>query len=424
MSQYPQLHLTNDSFIYACQSEFAARTKKDGSFNSHLRYEEFLTSSFSRPANPTMKDVARLFTAIAKHQTQATAQFRRNEPINLETVSYFTCAIATLFADLESACKELFGTGLPIIPETPPEYSTEAPIATSLLNARSTYLSQGQSGDSEPAVFEAFPRSEFPNLTAEQQAQLWSCELWDLIADALHSSLGEYADAAMGFAYWKYQEVPQKPDIDWRVRPPVGEAYAKAFKPLLRKHSDRGDRSFDKRDRFDRKDRGDRPDRGERTDKHERGGRGERPAHTGEASAGEQPKTGHETRKPRSESGAPQRDGLPTSAQARPERSEHTRQPRGERRGEQSDRPRGGREARTPNTGPQSSEQQLNEALEEVRQAITSLSKNPAMGEIQLKPNNSFIRRQQHSLAVELGFDTESRGEGRDRGVVIRTAQV
>ncbi|MEY3901385.1 MAG: hypothetical protein RL189_691 [Pseudomonadota bacterium] len=424
MSQYPQLHLTNDSFIYACQSEFAARTKKDGSFNSHLRYEDFLTSTFCRPANPTMKDVARLFTAIAKHQTQATPQFRRNEPINLETVSYFTCAIATLFADLESACKEFFGTGLPIIPENPPEYSTEAPISMSLLNARSAYLAQIQTGETEQAVFEAFPRAEFPNLTAEQQAQLWSCELWDLIADVLHSSLGEYADAAMGFAYWKYQEVPQKPEIDWRIRPPVGEAYAKAFKPLLRKHSDRGERSFDKRDRFDRKDRGERPDRGERNDRHERGNRGDRPAFTGEASASEQPKSAHETRKPRNEVGSQQRDGMPTLAQPRPERSELPRQPRGERRGEQADRPRGGRDARPQNSGAQSSEQQLNEALEEVRQAIASLSTNPAMGEIQLKPNNSFIRRQQHSLAVELGFDTESRGEGRDRGVVIRTAQV
>jgi predicted RNA-binding protein Jag len=65
----------------------------------------------------------------------------------------------------------------------------------------------------------------------------------------------------------------------------------------------------------------------------------------------------------------------------------------------------------------------LFEALEEVRTAAAALKKNPGHGEIQLKPNNSFIRRQQHSLAVEMGFDTESRGEGKDRGVVLRMTQ-
>ncbi|NBW81710.1 hypothetical protein EBR21_08145, partial [bacterium] len=266
MSQNSQLHLTNDSFIYACQSEFAARTKKDGSFNSHLRYEDFLTGSFKRPENPTMKDFSQVVLAIARHHSQVTPQFRRREPINLETVSYFTCSIATLFADLESACREFFGTGLPVIPENPPEYSTEAPFAHALLSARTVYLGQLATNSVE-SDFSAFPRSEFPTVAAELQEQTWSCELWDLIADALFSVFGDYADAAMGFAYWKYQESPERPPIDWRVRPPVGEAYAKAFKPLLR--SSRGERG----ERGGRGDRGDRGGRGERGERGDRGGR-------------------------------------------------------------------------------------------------------------------------------------------------------
>lgn len=431
MSQNSQLHLTNDSFIYACHSEFAARTKKDGSFNSHIRFEDFLTGTFRRPENPSMKDVSQIFSAIAKHHTQITPQFRRREPINLETVAYFTCAIATLFADLESACKELFGTGMPIIPENPPEYSAEAPVSNALLAARTGYLRNLQSETAEPAPFEAFPRPDFSTLTAEQQAQVWACEMWDMLADVLHTTFGEYADAAMGFAYWKYQEQPAKEQIDWRVRPPVGEAYAKAFKPLLR--SSRGDRG-DRKGRHEGSDRrDDRPQRGRNSERSEsRHGAEKNPERTDERPR----RDSHESRPVRDDSAERHDD-----RNKRNKPSDHQRdatqdvKEHNDRRPDRADRGRGRRDgyegggrSRRPegqDTGArgQSSEESLSTALEEVRLAADKLRKNPALNEIQLQPNNSFLRRQQHSLAVELGFDTESRGEGRDRGVVIRLAQ-
>ena len=103
----------------------------------------------------------------------------------------------------------------------------------------------------------------------------------------------------------------------------------------------------------------------------------------------------------------------------RPARRE-SREGREPRAGSEHRRDRGDRQA--PNSAPQASEKQLEDALKEVHKAIAALKVNPNLGEVALKPTNSFIRRQQHSLAVELGFDTESRGEGRDRGVVIRTS--
>lgn len=442
MSQNSQLHLTNDAFIYACQSEYAARSKKDGSFQSHLRFEDFLTNRFHRQENPTNSDVAKLFTSIAQHHVRITPQFRRREPINLETVSFFTCSIATLFADLESACKELYGIGLPKIPVNPPEYSTEAPLSSALLNARTEYVRQLNSATVEAPSFAAFPRSEFPALNGEQQEQIWACEVWDLLADILHSVFGEYADAAMGFAYWKYQETPGKLEIDWRVRPPVGEAYAKAFKPLQRAgRGDRPDRGGDRRGRGDRAEsrgNGERPKRAEHREHGEKPGRAdhrehrerpERAEHSTSADALSKPEA-RTTKEPRQRTEGHE----PTEARQRTERHEPTeprqrterpdRGPRSERVGRREQNDRRERHGGVGSTGSATSEQQLLDALEEVRQATAKLKSNPELREISLEPSNSYIRRHQHSLAVELGFDTESRGEGRDRGVVIKTLLV
>ncbi|MBM3383050.1 MAG: hypothetical protein FJY29_11485 [Betaproteobacteria bacterium] len=425
MSSNSQLHLTNDSFLYACQSEFAARTKKDGTFKSHIRFEAFLLGDYKRPGQATMRDFSELVNAITAHHAQATPQFRRNESLNLDTVSYFTCAIATLFADLEEACKVVFGLGLPIIPSEPPEYSAEAPLSNALIQKRNQYLSNTRTAEATATAYEAFPLKEVTVAEEALQSSIWSCEVWDTIADAIHSKLGQYADTAMGFAYWKYQETHAKAEIDWRVRPPVGEAYAKAFKPMQR--SARGERG-DRGDRHGRDGRGgakgpgadrrpahDKP-RAERGERTERGDRGEvrssehRPQHT-EAQADHRSRGVATREAPRGalESGERQHRRRENFA---PEGGDS---PRREHRRERAERPSG------QGSVPTSSEAQLQDALQEVQSAIAALKQNPGRGEVALKPNNSFIRRQQHSLAVELGFDTESRGEGRERGVVIRS---
>lgn len=385
MSPNPQIHLTNDSFLYACQSEFAARSKKDGSFKSHIRFEPFLLGDYKRPEQPTWKEFHQLVHSITAHHIQATPQFRRREPLNLDTVAYFTCAIATLFADLETACKEMFGLPLPNIPAEPPEYSTEAPLSKALLLSRSRFLAGlSTSSDDQQEAFSAFPLPGIEPASIEEQEKIWSCEIWDILAEALHTILGEYADTAMGFAYWKYQETAASPEIDWRVRPPVGEAYAKAFKPLQR--SARGERSS-------YGGGGDRPHRDQRREKASPAGEGKRE---------------HSHRKPdRSAAGSV---GGPREASAPSgERHQSTRRP-----------PSSDRDNR-PHNAP-TSEEQLASALQEVRDAAGQLQGNPTLSEVALRPSNSFIRRQQHSLAVELGLDTESRGEGRDRGVVLRLA--
>jgi hypothetical protein len=316
-------------------------------------------------------------------------------------VAYFTCAIATLFADLETACKETFGLHLPSIPSEPPEYSTEVPVSKALLSSRTRYLGELLSSASDKQeAFAGFPLAGIEPASATEQENIWSCEIWDLLADAIHSVFGEYADTAMGFAYWKYQQAAASTEIDWRIRPPVGEAYAKAFKPLQR--SARGDRpSFG--------GGGDRPQRDSRRERNNPSGEGKREA--------------------------PQRSGKPErAASGSAERPREASAHSGERHqspreasahgGERHQNPRrhaGPEREGRPNNAP-TSEEQLTHALQEVREAASQLQSNPNLSEVALKPSNSFIRRQQHSLAVELGLDTESRGEGRDRGVVLRLA--
>lgn len=386
MSQNSQLHLTNDSFLYACQSEFAARTKKDGSFKSHLRFDPFLVGEYQRPNSATWQDFLQLTTDIIQHHIKVTPQFRRKEPLNLDTVSFFSCSVATLFADLETACKELFGFGLPVIPSEPPEYSADAPVAKSVVNARNVYLHKISASSDFSEAFEPFPESGQPDAQVQ-----FACEIWDALADSIHNAFGEYADLAMGFAYWKYQEAEQKQDIDWRVRPPVGEAFAKAFRPLQRaSRNERGSAGSGRSDRGG-------PHRGDR------GGsdRSKRPMKEGRQDQG-----ALNSRQPRTDD----RPSLAPRDEANKQRPHKEGNPR----------PQRGRDARPDKESGITSEKQLETALQEVYRAVESLKTGNSHTEIALAPSNSFIRRQQHSLAVDLGFDTESRGEGRERGVVIR----
>ena len=68
----------------------------------------------------------------------------------------------------------------------------------------------------------------------------------------------------------------------------------------------------------------------------------------------------------------------------------------------------------------QKQQQHLEEALEEARTAIQKMIKNKNIPELSLAPQNSFIRRHQHSLITESGFETESLGESRSRHVCIK----
>jgi hypothetical protein len=68
---------------------------------------------------------------------------------------------------------------------------------------------------------------------------------------------------------------------------------------------------------------------------------------------------------------------------------------------------------------PLSEEEKLERAMSDCKRAIDQLKSRPEEPCIVLRPKNSYYRRLQHNYIVEQGFYSESKGEGRDRAVVI-----
>ena len=67
-----------------------------------------------------------------------------------------------------------------------------------------------------------------------------------------------------------------------------------------------------------------------------------------------------------------------------------------------------------------SSSEKEEEALAEAKAAIAKFESDSELAELRLKPRNSYLRRLQHQLIVDAGFESESVGEGSDRGVQIK----
>ena len=61
----------------------------------------------------------------------------------------------------------------------------------------------------------------------------------------------------------------------------------------------------------------------------------------------------------------------------------------------------------------------MEDALKEAHKGVLEMQKNPSLFEFCLNPQNSFVRRQQHVVIAEGGFETESRGNARERHVCI-----
>lgn len=59
-------------------------------------------------------------------------------------------------------------------------------------------------------------------------------------------------------------------------------------------------------------------------------------------------------------------------------------------------------------------------AMDEVHEALRNLKRDKRLASIQLKPQNSYLRRLQHNLAVAKGFDSKSSGAEPSRFVVIQ----
>ena len=438
----PRVHLNPDNFLYACHSEDVARTKKNGTFYSHLRYEPFLMDTFQRPKSPQAALLRKEILAIAKHHFQVSPQFRRNEDVDLDTISYFTLGISTLFSDLNRIFFEYTGLGLPKIPSHDTEYSDSFPIVQKVINQYTAYLAD-DSAEKDP--FEPFlaTASRTKDEAAQEQNE-FSAEIWDILSEITFEVFPNHAAAIMSYASWKFK-MDEKPDpIDWRIRPPVGELFAKAFRSLRNGPGAGAPRAGASAARSGGP--GAKPQGGDKGHKPRREGK-----HGVHAAHGDLPE--QKISAPGEESGLSQeasQSQLGSESPARPRRTDGPEiGPRGERsdsrpqrdipeRGPREDR--GGRTERSEHRGRGDREpgfqsqgrgrpapagqiqndDDLTPYLEEAQAAVAQLEANPNLEEVKLNASNSFIRRHQHSLLVELGFETESRGEGRERCIYVR----
>ena len=384
MISIPKLRLKPDIFLYACREADVARTLKNGSFNSHLRWDSILFGTYKLPLKPSLKVMCGEIDSIISHHAKISPQFRRNEDIDLETISYFTVAITTLFADIDFILKQYTGFGLPRIPAVPIEFSGKYPL---LNEAIAKFQKSLKSTLESTEPFALFPLdvesdSNDDDANAPTQEEIYASELWDIIADGVNNKFGDHSEAMLSYAFWHYQFQTPKAEIDWRIRPPVGDLFYKNFKGASRGSSSNSSQSRNgPRKSSNTKDSTSRPSR-----------RGEAPT-TSTSSA------------------AP---ATPAPTESRPEKHAKSDRPQ-PRRDYKSDRPHD-REK------PASTEESLNEALNEVRKAAARFKKESTLSEMALKPQNSFIRREQHSLATELGLETESRGEGKLRTVYLKAS--
>lgn len=410
--------LSHDQFLYACRQALTARTTKTG-FDSHLRHEPFLFGTFKTTLPISVASFRKNLIDIVAHAYAASPQFRRQEEINLETISFFSLAIATLVADLETLLSNYAGIPLPRIIGIPvaKKEGDKLPALGQLIAAYESHLQAKQEAERDGLELPEFAPYPFiaaekgDDAATERDRALVSQEFWGSVLYLVRKTFLTHHRAIVDFLNWQFQPDLPVAKIDWRVRPPVGEAFQQFLRSLQNGGragaqfgaGGRGDRGF----RGDRGDRGDRGERGERGDRGPRNFGADRPERLERSDRPDKPqrheKEDRPERAPREEQ-AQQETRAPR--EARPPREDRAPRPRN---GERSE---GGDSATSPAA--------LEEALAEVERSIRILQKNSKRPGLRLKPQNSFVRRQQHMIAEELGYATESVGEGKERAVLLK----
>lgn len=464
MTQIPMLSINPDLFIHSCSNQADARARRDGTFKSHLRFEPFLLGTYALPETLRFDGFKTTLDAILKHHLALCPQFRRKEEVDSENFSFVTTSIATLYADVEALLRSWLGIGIPKVPsgssEGVPEGKGTDSFPPQLLEDLVAAHREYQAGEPSPEGFRPFGEGKL-------DAELFSQSFWRLFTERVSKVFGKYGQLVLAYGLWKHRIELPKRATDWRLRPPCGQDYVKQFRLDDRGRFGRdgkgrdgkrdgrgGGRDAGGRGRPPREDEGaeatsarpQRPDRPERADRAQGPGRAERPHHERPRGDGKSSRFAQAPDVPEAhsfpfapESEAPSRSHdapsearrqpareasqeSPTAHEARPPRD--SRPPREFAEAREGARPprhrdRGPREG-SEGDRPQANQEMVDRALLEVKGALRRLDKDPELMEVRLKPQNSFIRRQQHSYAVEQGYTSESVGEGRDRGVSIR----
>lgn len=396
MTELTKLSINPDAFIYAVNQAFEARSKANGEFNSHLRFEPFLTKSWTTPKNLDFASFKTFLSEIITHHFHILPNFNRNENVDIENISWFSHSIAALFADLDYLLLQFTGHKLPNLSGNTIPRSVSSKNIVAAIQKYSNYL---DNDDENKEPYTLFPLLSETNEPLDAH---FVQEIWSLISSFTKKIFGSYFDIVQSYVVWKYTaKETQQEVIDWNVRPPCGAAYHKQFKELFdREREER----FAKRNERNNKSRNDKDKREHKFDdkKNTHQSSGIKLVHKEKNHKEEQPSKIEHKEKVRSEESAP--------------KMIHK-----EKNHKENAAPFNGNTFQLNSAAADQKQQQhLEEALEEARLAIQKMIKNKNIPELSLAPQNSFVRRHQHSLITESGFETESLGESRSRHVCIK----
>lgn len=115
MNTTNKLSMTKDSFVFTVHQAHVGRMKANGTFDSHLRFEPFLDGTWKLEDKPSLISFKKELTQILEHHFNILPNYRRNEVVDLENISWFAHSIAVLFADLEQLLLAYTGQGFPLL---------------------------------------------------------------------------------------------------------------------------------------------------------------------------------------------------------------------------------------------------------------------------------------------------------------------
>ncbi len=416
VTELSKFSINPDAFIYAVNQAFQARLKASGEFNSHLRFEPFLANTRTTPKVPELNQFKVLLGDIINHHFRVLPNFHRNENVDLENISWFSHSVATLFADLNFLLQQFTGSSLPEFSGSTIPKAVSSKNIVVALEKYSNYLAQEQ----QETPFSLFP---LLNENNENIDQLYTQEIWSLISSFAKKTFGSYFSLLQSYILWKYTAKEAAAEvIDWHVRPPCGAAYERQFKELFDK--EREERYAKRSERHKGKHDKDAGDRKKASSSQHQNLNGKKPQHEEQnhRSPSETHKQKFEFKEPKEKEQKfefkepKEKEQKFEFKEAREPKNHSERHPR-EPKQQFHTSPKGSYQ------NEQKQQQDLEVALEEAKQAIQKMIKNKSLNEFSLTPQNSFIRRQQHELITESGFETESLGEAKNRHVCIKRKQ-
>lgn len=370
MNELAKLAMTKDLFIYSVNQAYEARMQSDGSFNSHLKYEPFLEKTWSLPKNPDINSLKKTLAEIIEHHFSKLPNYRREEAVNLENISWFSHSIAALFADIEYLLMAYTGAGLPMLAEAKVPKTNSSKNIIVAIKKYSDFISK----QAKEEKFSLFPISGEDGSALDN---LYTQEIWSLIFYYIKKFFGNYVELLCLYVTWKYViKANSKEVVDWNVRPPCGDAYRNQFKHLFEKDNFKNNNKKNSDDN----------------------------------------RCGFNKPKPRNHIEEIVTDMTNNTSASLLESSNYKFSPKKHTQFKERKETRHSqdRESR------QNQEEIIEKALHEVAQAMEKMHKNANIQEIELSPQNSFIRRQQHVMISENEFETESRGDAENRCVCIK----